>query len=69
MDKSKLNWGLMSGIYPTAYPGTKYNPAGLGDSLVTRQAGQTDDKAQRPRRPVHTMVGRFTRKGIRNIPI
>ena len=30
MDKSKLNWGLMSGIYPAALTGRKYNPAGLG---------------------------------------
>ena len=28
MDKSKLNWGLMSGIYPTVWPGRRYDPAG-----------------------------------------
>ena len=36
MDKSKLNWGLMSGIYLTAETGRKYNPAGLGGLLETR---------------------------------
>ena len=24
----KLNWGLMSGIYPAVWPGLSYNPAG-----------------------------------------
>ena len=26
MDKSKLNWGLMSGIYPAVWPGRIYDP-------------------------------------------
>ena len=33
MDKSKLNWGLMSGIYPAVRTGRKYDPAGLGGLL------------------------------------
>ena len=37
MDKSKLNWGLMSGIYPVVWPGRMYDPAGLGISLMTRR--------------------------------
>ena len=37
------------------------------DSLVTRQAGQTDDKAQGPEGRFMLMVGRFKRKGMRNI--
>ena len=36
MDKSKLNWGLMSEIYPAVQPGRKYDPAGLGGLLETR---------------------------------
>ena len=36
MDKSKLNWGLMSGIYPAVLPVRKYDPAGLGGSPETR---------------------------------
>ena len=37
------------------------------DSLVTRQAGQTDDKAQGPEGRFMLMVGRFKRKGVKNI--
>ena len=37
------------------------------DSLVTWQAGHTDDKAQGPEGRFMLMVGRFKRKGVRNI--
>ena len=37
MDKSKLNSGLMLGIYPVVCPDRKYDLAGLGISLVTRR--------------------------------
>ena len=37
------------------------------DSLVTRWAGQIDDKAQGPEGRFMLMVGRFKRKGMRNI--
>ena len=43
------------------------DPAELGGSLVTRQAGQTNDKTQQPEGrlmggPTHVMVGRLTEK-------
>ena len=42
MDKSKLNWGLMSGIYPAVWPGQRYDPAGtwcfIGDPADVKSA-------------------------------
>ena len=43
------------------------NPPEHYDSLVTRRAGQTDDKAQGPEGRFMLMAGRFKRKGVRNI--
>ena len=37
------------------------------DSLVTRRVFQMDDKAQGPAGQFMLMVGRFKRKGMRNI--
>ena len=83
MDESKLNWGLMSGIYPRInrrmydparvwrFTGDPLGPGGLRfiGNPIGRSEERQDPVAQRAvyGRPDHAMVGWFKMKGIRNI--
>ena len=65
-DKSKLNWGLMSGIYPAVWPGRTWrftwDPVDTWRFTGNPVMGQTDDKAQGPEGRFMLIVGRFMRK-------
>ena len=47
----------------------KSNPPEHYNTLVTRRTSQTDDKAQGPEGRFISMVGRFKKKGVKNIDL